>query len=399
MVLFSLEEVLKPLASDFFFREVWGKTYIFQKGSDCKFQNLLPWSAINRILTEHRLDHPRLRLAKEGQNIPAASFLDYHQSRRGSQIARLRSVDLTNLLREGATLIIDAIDEAHTPLRILAENLEKTFHEYVQVNAYAGWGKTIGFDLHWDDHDVFVLQMEGRKAWKIYGQSRRSPLFRDKAETFKPPQNVIWEGILEQGDLLYIPRGWWHVATAIGEPTLHLTFGINNPTGIDFLNWLTETLVESETFRMDLPRFSGEEERTTHLNELRTILFNHWNTKTLETFTKERDALARQRPHLSLPHAATSEIIPDRDDIRLRCSCSRNPEFEVQGDGKVTKIKALGKLWQFDSTAEPLLRTLLNGQVISIGDLKKQFAASFSSEDILTILRELLKEGLLNIVG
>jgi ribosomal protein L16 Arg81 hydroxylase len=34
----------------------------------------------------------------------------------------------------------------------------------VQVNSYASFGQTtVGFDAHWDDHDVIVVQLEGRK--------------------------------------------------------------------------------------------------------------------------------------------------------------------------------------------------------------------------------------------
>ena len=48
--------------------------------------------------------------------------------------------------------------------------------------------------------------------------------------------------LLEAGDLLYIPRGWWHVAMPLDEPTLHLTVGVNNLTGADFLRWFADRL-------------------------------------------------------------------------------------------------------------------------------------------------------------
>lgn len=394
----TLEEVLKPLSVEAFFRDVWGQNYFFQKGDGSKFSDLLPWNAINRILSEHRLDHPRLRLAKDGENVSPTSFLSYQQSRRGVQIPRLRAADLMNLLRDGATLIVDAIDETYSPLRAFSENLEKTFREYVQVNAYAGWGVTKGFDLHWDDHDVFVMQVEGRKAWKVYGQSRKFPLFRDKAGYFQPPDEVLWEGILEQGDLLYIPRGWWHVATAMGEPTLHLTFGINNPTGIDLLNWLAETLIESEAFRKDLPRFSTWKEQEAHLNQLRAIFLEKWDSNILENFTRHHEALARQRPYVSLPHGATAEIVPDNDNVRLRCILPRKPQLETDESGAVIEIKAVGKVWRFVSAAKPILPTLLDGQTISIGELKRNYGNSFSSHDLIGLVRELAKEGAITVL-
>jgi hypothetical protein len=394
----SLEEVLKPLTVASFVTDIFGKNYYFQKGDGSKFRDLLPWSEINRILAEHRLDHPRLRLAKDGENIPPTSFLTYQQSRRGVQIPRLRAGDLMNHLRSGATLVIDAIDEAYLPLRALSENLEKNFQEYIQVNAYAGWGTTKGFDLHWDDHDVFVMQVGGRKAWKVYGQSRKYPLFRDKAGSFPPPEKVLWEGVLEQGDLLYIPRGWWHVATALGEPTLHLTFGINNPTGIDLLNWLAETLVESELFRKDLSRFGTLEEQTAQLNQLRAILIDKWNSNILNEFTRHHETFARQRPYISLPHVATAEILADNDSLKLRSILPRRPHFELNDSDGTVEISAIGKRWKFALIAKPVLELLLDGRIVSLLELKRTFQSSFSSEDLTGLVKELVKEGAITIV-
>lgn len=389
----SLEEVLKPLPVEAFFREVWGKNYLVQRGDGSKFRELLPWNEINRILGEHRLDHPRLRLAKGGDNIAPSCYTTYQISRRGVQIPRLRSTELTDLIRDGATLIVDAIDEMYTPLRELAEALERTFREYVQVNAYAGWGRTKGFDLHWDDHEVFVMQVEGRKAWKVYGQSRKHPLFRDKAEEFKAPTTVLWEGVLERGDLLYIPRGWWHVATAVGEPTLHLTFGFNVPTGSDLLNWLGEALVECEVFRKDLPIFSAPEARKDHMKQLRDAVNEKWDDEMLTRFLAERDTLARQRPHFSLPFSATKEVVPDRDSLNIQCVLPRQPVFERKG--RVTVVRAIGKMWTFAGAAEPLLKVLLSRKPVSLGKLKRDFGEQFSPDNIVQLVRDLAVEGAL----
>ena len=114
------------------------------------------------------------------------------------------------------------------PITDIAESLERLFRVRIQVNAYAGWRTSHGFDLHWDDHDVFILQVAGRKQWKVYGMTRKYPLAVDVEPTVEKPDAPLWEGMLEDGDLLYIPRGWWHVATPLDEPTLHLTVGVNN---------------------------------------------------------------------------------------------------------------------------------------------------------------------------
>ena len=63
--------------------------------------------------------------------------------------------------------MVAAVDETVEPISQLAESLEKTFHEEVGVNAYFSCGTTHGYPPHWDLHDVFVLQVAGRKDWTV----------------------------------------------------------------------------------------------------------------------------------------------------------------------------------------------------------------------------------------
>jgi lysine-specific demethylase/histidyl-hydroxylase NO66 len=72
-----------------------------------------------------------------------------------------------------------------------------------------------GFAPHWDDIDAFMLQIEGKKYWKIYAPENSDdalPLessanFTDSDFNERKP---VFEGWLEQGDSLYVPRGFIH---------------------------------------------------------------------------------------------------------------------------------------------------------------------------------------------
>src|SRR5438874_9679074 len=101
---------------------------------------------------------------------------------------------------------------------------------------------------------------------------------RDIAPNVKPPQAPLWEAMLEDGDLLYMPRGWWHVAAPVDEPTLHLTLGVQNPTGADLLEWFAERLRMHEEVRRDLPCFEDEASRTAYLQSIHEILITSWDT-------------------------------------------------------------------------------------------------------------------------
>jgi len=50
---------------------------------------------------------------------------------------------------------------------------------------------------HWDDHDVFILQVSGEKRWRVYGVTRPYPLYRDVDANTECPKEIVWEGILQ----------------------------------------------------------------------------------------------------------------------------------------------------------------------------------------------------------
>ena len=121
------------------------------------------------------------------------------------------------------------------------------------VNLYAGWGTQKAFNLHWDPQEVFILQLSGRKHWKIYAPTRPYPLKDDVEKAPEPTGQPVWEGIVEDGDMLYMPRGWWHMVHPLNEPSLHLNLGLETPNGADFLGWWLPRLLRHPELRQDLP--------------------------------------------------------------------------------------------------------------------------------------------------
>ncbi len=391
----SLAKLLEPCAPEDFLASVWGKTYKHVKGRAGKFAALMPWEHLNYILRRHRLDHPRLRLVEDGAGVPPADYLRYVSARRGRVIPRLRAAELTRLLARGTTLVLDAVDELHEPTETLASALEHFFRERVQINLYAGWHESRGFDLHWDDHDVFVLQVAGRKRWSVYGETRVNP---SAGETVPQPAGApLWEGILEDGDLLYIPRGWWHVAVPLNEPTLHLTAGVHNRTGLDLLRWLSERLAESDLFRRDLPRFKTPEERASHAAALRRELLEHWTDDLTERFFQDLDRRALARPHLSLPWSPTDDVLPTNDGARLRLVAPRPLELKEATDGAL-EFECLGRRWRFAEAARPVLSTLAARRSCTVAELcaaaSAAHAAGADARTVRRFLGELLRHGL-----
>lgn len=114
-----------------------------------------------------------------------------------------------------------------------------------QCNVYLS-PKGVGTTAHFDSHEVFFLQLLGRKRWR-YARAVEFPfppgfafaggkftaaetdgdgLFPGAAAS--PPRRMA-SAVLSPGSMLFLPRGYWH-APATLEDSIHVTVGLNVPT-------------------------------------------------------------------------------------------------------------------------------------------------------------------------
>ncbi|MDH3692096.1 MAG: cupin domain-containing protein, partial [Gammaproteobacteria bacterium] len=109
-------------------------------------------------------------------------------------------------------------------------------------------------DTHYDRHDVFIAQLAGTKKWAVLEPTVKWPLEKQTFPKGEAPNSDPYiECEMSEGDVLYIPRGHWHYAVAV-TPSIHFTVGPQSRSGIDFLLWLTNQLMNNEEFlRKDFP--------------------------------------------------------------------------------------------------------------------------------------------------
>jgi ribosomal protein L16 Arg81 hydroxylase len=239
------------------------------------------------------------------------------RTRRGRVLQDLDPAAMNEKLRDGATLVLDAANELSPPLQRLCAGLSGELIASCQANLYACWGCSQGFDVHWDDHDLFVVQVQGRKRWAFYGFTREHPSYRDRHAEHRKPEAPIEEIVLEPGDMLYLPRGYWHAAVGTGEPTLHLTIGVTRKTGSDFLHWLADDALSDVLARTDLPLESDDETLGARIRVLlATATGAHAAEDLARRYRRHVAASIPQRPTLSFPFLG-AEGEPYASDLRL----------------------------------------------------------------------------------
>ncbi|MEU1495761.1 cupin domain-containing protein [Streptomyces sp. NPDC005776] len=342
-----------------FLAQTLGRDYLHLPEALTAPGTLISFDTLNDLIARHRLAPPRLRLSADGEALPQHRYAVPVTTRRSTVWHRIHPTELHARLAEGASLVIDAIDELHEPVGDLAAGLEAWLRTHIQVNAYASWTDREGFGTHWDDHDVIVLQIAGSKRWTIYGPTRQQPMYHDVATPGPPPNKPMAELVLQEGELLYLPRGWWHAVTADqGTHSLHLTCGLTPHTGADLITWASGHLRASTTVRTDLPLHAPADEQTAYLAALRKELDALLeDPHLLHQYVAARDAedLGRLRP--SLPHLDT---VPTDPGLQIRLTTARARTTTVTMDGEsVVRLTAAGNEIDLDPAAAPLLDTLI----------------------------------------
>ncbi|RZI41017.1 cupin domain-containing protein [Herbaspirillum sp. HC18] len=108
--------------------------------------------------------------------------------------------------------------------------------------SYATDGGGVG--PHFDSYDVFLLQVHGKRMWRIGADTDRTliegmPL--KILKNFTPEQ----EFVLEPGDMLYLPPHYAHDGIAVGE-CMTYSIGFRTPSfqelGEAFLQFMTESV-------------------------------------------------------------------------------------------------------------------------------------------------------------
>ncbi|MEW5738978.1 MAG: cupin domain-containing protein [Myxococcota bacterium] len=104
-----------------------------------------------------------------------------------------------------------------------------------------------GARMHFDNTESFVVQVRGKKVWRIARNDavpyppvnylEGDPLPPELAPLAKRPLQAPKKSrrvVLEPGSVLFLPRGWWH-ATETLEDSLHLDLLMAAPTWADVL--------------------------------------------------------------------------------------------------------------------------------------------------------------------
>ena len=321
----TFREIVAPVSAEEFFDEIFGRKHLYVPGTPEKFASVFSWDSFSSLLNTTSLWSDRsMKMVLDGRQLAPPEFCRPALSREGQEVMQPDAQRVSELLRQGATVVLDFIESLTPELASVAATIEIVTGGPVACNAYCSWQAHPGFGSHFDTMDVFALHISGTKTWRLYegraDNAAEIPGFNcasvPAAQREIAKGRVAQEVTMKPGDLLYVPRGQYHDALANSDASLHVSFGVTEPQGQDFLAILMPTLVRESLFRASIPHFDDGEAHLAHLQKLgdrlQAIIKDSATASAMRDYQKQRAAR----------HCLGRFALPVRKDV---------PVFRVRG--------------------------------------------------------------------
>jgi ribosomal protein L16 Arg81 hydroxylase len=301
------------------------------------------WSSLDEILDCIEPDERGVQLFKQGL-VPQTQYV-HETVEFGRPRRRLDHARFYDQLRTGATLVLNRFEDHSTLVQRLCADVARYAGLQTTANAYVSFGGTGTFGRHWDTHDVFAIQLLGRKRWQLYKPTLPLPLSHQTSDA-APSQNIgpaAMDVVLEPGDLLYVPRGWWHSVVPFNAGSCHVSVGTYAATVRDYLMWVCSQFFSQQLpARRAFPPASDDRAALAEmLHELRDVALD---TSVWRRFAAELEV--RERHHGATNLALHAGQAPLAGAARLQLTMSYTPAVDdhvLLVGGRRVSLDAVGR--------------------------------------------------------
>jgi oxalate decarboxylase/phosphoglucose isomerase-like protein (cupin superfamily) len=220
-----------------------GEVTHFKRGPGAPGAELMNYDIVAR-LSDRLGALGKLRVTRNGVPVPPEMM-------RGPLSAdSFSGATLRNLTRKGVSVVTHGMEDYDPALADVALEVERWMGCRPTIGFIATFGEGCALKGHWDPEDVFTIQIAGTKKWMILGERHRGRL--NERSQSDPPAEITREIAVEPGDILVVPRGFWHRCHGDGS-TLQLTVLMYRFTGADYIKALARKAAEDPVFHRAMP--------------------------------------------------------------------------------------------------------------------------------------------------
>jgi bifunctional lysine-specific demethylase and histidyl-hydroxylase NO66 len=257
-------DFIAPLDAGAFRSQYYGQRPVHIRSDGRARPNILNWGRFNDVLAiSPYWNEESLKIAFKSRPALRENYCDTADLARGA-LAPANPAKVKALLGLGASLVANHIHRVCPSIGAVAHMLGQELASRVFANVYCSFKGVQAFQTHFDLHDVFAVQTEGEKTWRVYEGRADAPVspLPPGEETDKwliaTRGRLLLEVKMTPGDVLYLPRGQYHDALTGAQASLHVTFGVSPATGISLFKLLETAVTRESDFRAYLPDARNE---------------------------------------------------------------------------------------------------------------------------------------------
>jgi ribosomal protein L16 Arg81 hydroxylase len=246
-----LSRLLNPILPSEFYRDYWEKKPLFiSRPENPSYQDILDERDLDQLLARNDLRFPTVKLVKGGESIPLSSYSKILKFGPYAAEGAIESDRVYQEFYKGATIICQLLEQSVDRTSVFIQGLAKEMGFRIDAHAFITPRASYGLSAHYDTASAFILQISGKKLWRLYAPVIELPcvdqVFKEsQANSFVQTEDVI----LEEGGLLYVPRGVPHSPVAMDTHSIHLTVVLFPPTWLDIFARALSACSESADFR------------------------------------------------------------------------------------------------------------------------------------------------------
>lgn len=351
-------DLIGPVKLEEFFATYWETQPLFVSRADNHyFSDLLSVESIKSYVCENAVSFPDVQIVNARSSVPVDEYTNGER--------RINADQLFEHHERGGTVIVSSVHEKFPAMGVFCQQINKRLQLRCQANAYLSPPGNQGFHSHYDTHDVFVLQVAGRKTFRFYPSEIELPFTDD---TFHPDNHtedeVVEEVELSAGDTLYIPRGMVHDALADeGEPSLHITLGVFPFVVRDLLQEMIQVAAEQDVSLRSSVDLTALQLTSERLEAIKQSVFTHQIYT--EACSRLVDEVAVECLPVTAEFANANAAVVDTSVVSVNETAIHNTEHR---DG-VLKVRLAGQVIKFSDPMDTAVAALLGRQTMKVSAL------------------------------
>ena len=383
-----LKYLLGPTSVETFVNDYWDKyPLVVQRNSNDYYKDILTIEQVNEYLSKNDIRFPSINIAKEGSIVPLSEYSEIISIGKYASEGLIDTDKLFDKFNNGTSIFLQKMRSSIDTLASFVAQLERELKFRIETHIFLTPDNSQALSEHYDTTSSFIMQVYGSKTWIVSKPILELPTIEQlfNNNTYRGSEK-LFEVTLQQGDLLFLPRGVIHQAKTSSEMSMHITSVLYPITWLDIFTTMVDELKNNREFRKSSVnsdiKFSLLKEKVKKITNYKSIF------QSLTEVTTERQV--KDNSDRVFDYLNISKI-----NISSKLARRKNINFEIIETDKTASLKFYDKKIDFPNFVFEILNYIKEYEEFSINDI----SSKLDDKGKLVLSRKLIKEGFLKIIS